>query len=51
VVTAAETEKFWLDIGPMGEEELQALAAGHYVLRPKIIERAERSLIYRSPAR
>jgi tripartite-type tricarboxylate transporter receptor subunit TctC len=47
----AEAEKFGLDIGPMGGEELQALVARLYALPPKIVERAKQSLIYKSPAR
>jgi tripartite-type tricarboxylate transporter receptor subunit TctC len=47
----AEAEKFGLDIGPMGGEELQALVARLYALPPKIIARAKQSLIYKSPAR
>src|ERR1700730_12985305 len=47
----AEAEKFGLDIGPMGGEELQALVAKLYALPRKIIERAKQSLIYKSPAR
>jgi len=47
----AEAEKFGLDIGPMGGEELQALVAGLYALPPKIIERAKQSLILKPPAR
>jgi tripartite-type tricarboxylate transporter receptor subunit TctC len=43
---AAEAEKFGLDIGPLGGEELQALIAKLYALPPKIIERAKQSLIY-----
>jgi tripartite-type tricarboxylate transporter receptor subunit TctC len=47
----AEAEKFGLDIGPIGGEELQALVARLYALPPKIVERAKQSLIYKSPAR
>jgi tripartite-type tricarboxylate transporter receptor subunit TctC len=47
----AEAERFGLDIGPMGGEELQALVARLYALPRKIIERAKQSLIYKSPAR
>ena len=47
----AEAEKFGLDIGPMGGEELQALVARLYALPPKIIERAKQSLISKSPTK